>query len=103
MQILVEKRFELWENRTHTDHDSPTIGVSETFVTSQNKLGSYTTRAGAQRTKRLLIDKYLAEGWKLSRESTKDTAVLYEDTMTERIVVWIEEEVISEQRIPRRG
>lgn len=100
MKLLVEKEFELWEKHTHTEHDTPAIGCSRTYETSRKSRGSYKTKARAEKAKKSLIAGYLTSGiWKISRESTPNNTVLYEQSVTKDIIIWVQAKIVSEKPV----
>ena len=97
MRLIVEKEFELWESRRHTEHDSPVIGCYREYETSRKSHGSFKTKKAAEKAKQFLIAKYTDSGvYKVSIESTSDTTILYE-SISDDIIIWVKEKVVSEK------
>lgn len=99
MKILVTKEFEVCEKRVHTFHDSPVVGASEEHPGPKLSHGTRSTKDRASTMLQTLVGKYVLEGWKVSPESTQERAMLYDQTLSHDIIIWIEEKITGEESV----
>lgn len=89
---MAKKKFEVFEQRIHTLHDSPVVGASTEREKPKVSQGASPTKEGALTILHTLVGKYAIEGWKVSSsESKPDSVSLYDETFSEDIIIWIEE------------
>ena len=100
MRFLVEKVFDIWEMRVHTDHDTPAPGCYDEYETSKKVLATSSTMASAEWYRKRLIKKYLSQGWRDTINSTKKQARLMDNGASNEIYLWVAGRIVSE--IPTR-
>jgi hypothetical protein len=70
--------FELWEDRDHVEHDTPTIGDMREHGHSHKRLDWFLSKKAARKGMSTLEEKYLSQGWRhmSSRQNTEEKVFL---------------------------